>query len=79
MIAECTNSDNGTTDEVLNDCTWYDLHKDECGDHDTDEFHAYSMCCACQGKSDNIHITNLLLYNSFLLIIITFSSLYSIS
>ena len=49
-ITECTNSDNGATDQVMNDCTWYDEHKDECGDNDTNEFYAYSMCCACQGK-----------------------------
>ena len=62
IIAECTDSDNGATDKVMNNCSWYNEHADECGDHDTHKFHAYSMCCACQGKLENIHITNFLLY-----------------
>ena len=73
-IAGCTNSHNGATDQVMNDCTWYDENKNKCGDYDTDEFHAYSMCCACKGKIENKHITNLLLYlqlNVFFLSICT--------
>ena len=37
-------------------CEYYWKNPEECGDHDTREFNAVEMCCACPGNSRSYQI-----------------------
>lgn len=39
--------DNGSMDELDNDCSYYYSNIDNCGSYDNDDFSAFSQCCAC--------------------------------
>ena len=50
----CYDTNNGATDRENDGCSWYNLNKDQCGDHDDDDFQAKSMCCSCKPGDENL-------------------------
>jgi len=50
--SNCRDTDNGLIKDAQNDfCLWYYDFEDKCGQHDTLEFKASELCCACGGGS----------------------------
>ena len=48
-VPECTDTDNGATDEDGAGCApFYNNNPQYCGVYDDDDFTANTMCCACQ-------------------------------
>ena len=49
VLTECTDSNNGKTDQWGNDCSFYQRNPSLCGILDVGDFDAEKMCCACKG------------------------------
>ena len=45
----CTDTDNGATDKVDDDCDSYAKNPAWCGNYNDDDFESGQMCCACGG------------------------------
>ena len=49
VLTACTDSNNGKTDALGNDCSEYQSYPWSCGNVNDDDFDSNEMCCACKG------------------------------
>ena len=49
LIGPCKDLDNGKTDSLQEDCSYYTEYKEDCGQDDDVDFKANELCCACGG------------------------------
>ena len=64
MIIDCTDKDNGATDENGLTCETYNEwaeigYAEQCGQWDDDDFSANSMCCGCKKAGKFIYLASL--------------------
>ena len=53
MLVGCVDKTNGYTDENGYGCDFYERLQGGCGLHDTNQFTAKTMCCACKYTKGN--------------------------
>ena len=50
---ECSDTDNGATDNYGTGCSYYNSNPNACGQYDDDDFFSNTMCCRCKCVDSN--------------------------
>ena len=50
---ECSDTDNGATDNYGTGCSYYNSNPNACGQYDDDDFFSNTMCCGCKCVDSN--------------------------
>ena len=50
---DCSDTDNGATDNYGTGCSYYNSNPNACGQYDDDDFFSNTMCCRCKECVDS--------------------------